>query len=88
MLLLVVAVLCVSGVCYFNELRTLLSVSLVEGTDLYTMEYYADYHFDEFLKQGASDNNEYYRYIDSMISDNISIFGIDISSTINGTRVV
>ena len=85
MLLLVVAVLCVSGVCYFNELRTLLSVSLVEGTDLYTMEYYADYHFDEFLEQGASDNNEYYRYIDSMISDNINIFGIDISSLINGT---
>jgi len=71
-LLLVVLLLCVSGICYFNELRTLLSVSLVEGTGLYTMEYYADYHFDEFLKVGASDNNEYYSYIDGMINDNIN----------------
>lgn len=86
-LLLVVLLLCVSGVCCFNELRTLLSVSLVEGTDLYTMEYYADYHFDDFLKTGASDNNEYYRYIDSMINDNINgnLLGIEIKSSVRGT---
>ncbi len=72
MLLLFVAVT-VFGVLYFDEIRTLISVNMVEGTDLHTMEYFSDYHFDEFLQTGASDNNEYYSVINEIFDGKINI---------------
>ena len=41
--ILVILTLGVVGVCYFNEIRTLLSLKPIEGTNLYTMEYFSDY---------------------------------------------
>ncbi len=66
--ILVILTLGVVGVCYFNEIRTLLSLKPIEGTNLYTMEYFSDYHFDEFLQTGAANNKEYYDYINNMIN--------------------
>ena len=66
--ILVILTLCVVGICYFNEIRTVLSLKPIEGTNLYTMEYVSDYKFDEFLQTGASNNNEYYDYINNMIN--------------------
>ena len=65
---IVILALSVVGICYFNEIRTLLSVKPIEGTNLYTMEYVSDYRFDEFLETGASNNKEYYDYINNMIN--------------------
>ena len=70
--LLVVLTLGFVGICYFDELRTLISVKPVEGTNLYTMEYFSDYHFDDFLKTGAKSDKEYYEYINRII-DNIKL---------------
>lgn len=71
--LLVVLTLGFVGICYFDELRTLISVKPVEGTNLYTMEYFADYHFDDFLKTGAKSDKEYYEYINKIIDNKINI---------------
>lgn len=71
--LLIVTVLLVFGIWHFDDLRTLTSVKMIEGTNLYTMEYFSDYHFDEFLQTGASDNNAYYKYINSILGDNVKI---------------
>ncbi|MDE7389736.1 MAG: linear amide C-N hydrolase [Lachnospiraceae bacterium] len=71
-MLVVLAVACV-GIMYFNEIRTLLSMSLVEGTNLYTMEYFSDYSFDEFLQRGADNNNDYYSYINNLFGNKINI---------------
>lgn len=71
----------VAGVRYFPELRTMGSLKPIEGTDLYTMEFFADYRFDEFLKQGASSNIEYYKYVNSMIDRSMSIGVSQESST-------
>ena len=66
--ILVILTLGVVGICYFNEIRTLLSLKPIEGTNLYTMEYVSDYRFDDFLQTGASNNNEYYDYVNNMIN--------------------
>ena len=71
--IIVVLVLGFVGIRYFDEIRTLISVKLIEGTNLYTMEYFSDYHFDDFLKTGASDNNEYYDYVNSIMDGKINI---------------
>ena len=61
------------GIRYFDEIRTLTSLKLVEGTNLYTMEFFSDYHFNEFLEVGASNNIEYYNYVNSIIDEKINI---------------
>lgn len=71
--LLVVFALGFIGIRYFNEIRTLISVKMVEGTNLYTMEYFSDYHFEDFLKTGANNNNEYYDYVNNIMDNKIDI---------------
>ncbi len=61
------------GIRYFNEIRTLSSLKLVEGTNLYTMEFFSDYRFDEFLKTGAKDNREYYNYVNKIVDESLDI---------------
>ena len=61
------------AVKYHSEIRTMSSLQAIEGTDLYTMEFFADYHFDEFLQTGASSNLEYYDYVNGIIDRDINI---------------
>lgn len=71
--LLVVFTLGFIGIRYFDEIRTLISVKMVEGTNLYTMEYFSDYHFEDFLETGANDNLAYYDYVNSLMNGKINI---------------
>lgn len=71
--LLAVLTLGFIGIKYYDEIRTLFSMKMVEGTNLYTMEYFSDYHFDDFLKVGADDNNAYYNYINNIMDGKINI---------------
>lgn len=77
----VLLTICTAGVLYYSEIRTLSSLQSVEGTDLYTMEYFADYRFDDFLEHGASSNLEYYRYVDNFINSSVSLGISDESVT-------
>ncbi len=61
------------GIRYFPELRTMTSLRPVEGTNLYTMEYFSDYKFDEFLKTGAHNNLEYHAFVDSIINSSLPV---------------
>ena len=77
---LLVAVLLITfgtaAVFYYPEIRTMSSLKPIEGTNLYTMECFADYHFDDFLETGASSNIEYYKYVNGVIDNSVSI-GLD-----------
>ncbi|MBQ3692225.1 MAG: linear amide C-N hydrolase [Clostridia bacterium] len=66
------------SVRYYSEIRTLTSLKLVEGTNLYTMEFFSDYRFDEFLKTGAANNNEYYEYVNKIVDQSVNI-GVNTS---------
>lgn len=71
--LLVLVTLGFVGVRYFNEIRTLTSLKLVEGTNLYTMEFFSDYRFDEFLETGAGSNKEYYNFVNQIVDSSMNI---------------
>lgn len=54
---LIVAVFAV-GALFFNELRSLSSLKKVDDHPMYTMTYYGDYGFDEFLEVGAKKDSD------------------------------
>ena len=43
---------------FLNELRSLATLKKVDGHPMYTMTYYGDYGFDEFLKVGAKKDSD------------------------------
>ena len=54
---LVVAVFAALGL-FFNELRSLSTLKKVDNYPMYTMTYYGDYGFDDFLKVGAKNDSD------------------------------
>ena len=73
----IIVIIAFIGIRFAPELRTLSSLRPVEGTDLYTMEYFSDYKFNEFLSVGAHSNIEYYEYVNSLTSE---IFPIELNA--------
>lgn len=61
-LIVILAVLVVIGgvvtALFWNELRSLSSLKKVNDYPMYTMTYYGDYGFDDFLKQGAKSDSD------------------------------
>lgn len=57
---LVLAVMAAAGVfaLFGGELRTLAGIKRIDGTELFTMDYKADYGLSEFLETGASSDGE------------------------------
>ena len=55
----VLLVVCV----FFNEIRTVIRVEKKDDYGLYTMKYYGDYYFDEFLEEGAKTPDEIEQFI-------------------------
>ena len=60
-LIIILAVIVVIGgvftALFWNELRSLSSLKKVNDYPMYTMSYYGDYGFDDFLKQGAKSDS-------------------------------
>ena len=60
-LIIILAVIVVIGgvftALFWNELRSLSSLKKVNDYPMYTMTYYGDYGFDDFLKQGAKSDS-------------------------------
>ena len=48
---------------YLNLLRTLFSLKKRNNYPMYTMTYYGDYHFDDFLTQGATNDDDLRRFV-------------------------
>lgn len=61
LILLLVAVIVVYAI-FHNEIKTINSLEKVDEYGFYTMEYYGDYGFDEFLKSGAASDAEVGEY--------------------------
>lgn len=61
-----------------KEIRTIRSLETYEIDDLYSMEYFADYHFDEFLQVGAKDWDEYGAYVKRAVGKGVASF-VDVS---------
>lgn len=61
LVLLLVAVIVLYAM-FHNEIKTINSIEKVDEYGFYTMEYYGDYGFDEFLKAGAKSDAEVGEY--------------------------
>lgn len=46
-----------------SKLKTLASLKKIDDFPMYTMEYFGDYAFDEYLKQGSKDLNELSQFL-------------------------
>lgn len=53
------------GVCglFFNEIRSLLSLKMIDDYPMYQMTYYGDYGFDKFLEIGAKSDGDIEKYV-------------------------
>ncbi len=75
-LLCILAVLVVlaagAGFVFRNEIRTANSIKKVDD-GFYTMKYYGDYGFDDFLKVGAADDNRLVEFVSRQIMKGFSI---------------
>lgn len=64
---------------FWNELKTLSSLKKVDEYPLYTMTYAGDYGFDEFLKTGASSDEDIEKFVTKRLMK-----GLDIDLGITG----
>jgi len=60
-------------VLLFNELRSLQSIEQVDDFPMYTMTYYGDYGFDEFLKEGAKDDSSIEQFVTKRLLKGIPV---------------
>lgn len=71
---IITRVIIIAAICIFvlglilciwfkNSLESVMSLKKVDDYPLYTMQYYGDYHFNEFLKKGAKDDKELEEFI-------------------------
>lgn len=60
-------------ILFFNEIRTLVSLKKVDDHPMYTMTYYGDYGFDEFLKTGAKDDSDIEKYVTKRLLKGLEI---------------
>ena len=51
-LLMAVTTFVIFLLCFFQEIRTIKCLKTYDVKDLYSLNYYADYGFDEFIKVG------------------------------------
>ena len=80
LLLLTVAVAVVFLLCFLQEIRTIKSLKTYDIKDLYSLNYYADYGFDDFIKVGAKNWEEYGEYVKKKIAKGL-LEKIDVSGT-------
>lgn len=71
------------GLVFSNELKTISSIEKVDDYGFYTMSYYGDYGFDEFLQVGASNDQELINFVGRKLLKGlpITITGPDLSCT-------
>ena len=69
LLVLVIALVLI----FKNEIKTLNSIKILDKKGMYSMTYYGDYDFDEFLKQGAKTDKEIEDYVVKKILKGIPI---------------
>jgi hypothetical protein len=62
-----------AGTLFFNELRSLISLKQLDAYPLYSMTYYGDYGFDDFLKVGAKSDKDIERFVIKRLLKGVNI---------------
>ncbi|MCI8759915.1 MAG: linear amide C-N hydrolase [Clostridia bacterium] len=72
-LLLLVLITIILIVLFRNELKTLKSFIKIDDYGMYKMTYYGDYGFDDFLKQGATNDKDIEKFVTKKLLKGIPI---------------
>lgn len=73
------AIIVVIIIIFWNEIRSLASIKKIDDYGMFQMTYYGDYGFDDFLKIGASNDNEIEEFVINRL-----LKGLPINISING----
>lgn len=73
LLVVIAALLIAVTALYFNEIRSLSSLTKKDDYPLYQMTYYGDYGFDEFLKTGAKSDSDIEAFVTKRLMKGIPI---------------
>ena len=60
---ILVLIVIVTLMLFHNELRSLMTLKVVDEYPMYQMSYYGDYGFDEFLEVGAESDREIEKFV-------------------------
>ncbi|MDF2883104.1 MAG: choloylglycine hydrolase [Clostridiaceae bacterium] len=60
-------------ILFFNELRSLASLKVIDDYPMYRMTYYGDYGFDEFLKVGANSDRDIEKFVTNRLLKGLPI---------------
>jgi len=67
---IVIVILCtmsffivMASILFFNEVRSLASLKVIDAYPMYQMTYHGDYGFDEFLKAGAKSDRDIEKFV-------------------------
>jgi len=60
---IILLVVVMAIILFFNELRSLASLKVIDDYPMYRMTYYGDYGFDEFLKSGAKSDRDIEKFV-------------------------
>ncbi len=71
--ILLLTLIFVSGSLFFNEIRSLVSLKQVDDHPFYSMTYYGDYGFDDFLKTGAKSDRDLEKFVMKRLLKGIEI---------------
>ncbi len=72
LLSLILIVVATAAILFTDDLMTVLSLETYDAKYLYSIKYYGNYHFDEFLEVGAKDWKEYGAYVEKAIAHGIA----------------
>ena len=62
-----------AAILFWNELRTLFSITKIDDCGAYQMTYYGDYGFDEFLEVGAESDADIEKFVVKRLLKGLSI---------------
>lgn len=73
LLSLLVSIPIILFVLFINELKTLKTLKQIDTYGMYTMTYYGDYGFDDFLEQGAASDKDIEEFVTKRLLKGIPI---------------
>ena len=59
----ILVVIIAAAILFWNEIRSLASIKMVDDYGMFQMTYYSDYGFDEFLKIGALNDSDIEKFL-------------------------
>lgn len=75
MIVSILVAVCLAS-CFYGQSSSGVRVTIDQDGDLFTLTVETDYHFDEYLKEGSNDLDEFYDFLENNVTNGTSINGV------------